>query len=501
MCGDQPNTGAAALMSPNNPQTAGFEAQMEAKLSSMGFKPPAASPAAKQFARLNMAVPETSGNSNNNNTGSSADFLTPQAAADHAAATLAQQRARLNKSAAHRISAPGTLSANYNGSGEPKSAGLWTQNEVNERRSPSPGAGQRPKSTGSELGNNSNNNNNAAMRSPNPNHNSLLDDSFSPMVGNWASQVNTPLVPMFSEPEHQSPNLDMSNANSKLASWGAQHQNAGNVAIGKDPSVVQLDDAKKFRRSGRIGPNDNLAAPMPGAGATGPRRTASGGFGNPPASPSASSQQAALSAQANWRNTNGLSPNLGAGAGPMSAGGLNTGNMTPQEITSALMQQQSMMQAQLQIQQNLLMMNGLMSPNMGGGQQGGAGFNPMSPLMTAGSAGATWGAKPRSPRPSGGGNATPHGNKTPSSANHVAGTGANPDEQVDLALIKDIPAWLRSLRLHKYTTTFEKYSWEDMIKMDDAALEKAGVSALGARRKLLKGRQRWIDLPLNESLC
>lgn len=474
-------------MSPNNPQAVGFEAQMEAKLSSMGFKPPQASPAAKQFARLNMATSDNTAGS---------DYLTPQAAADNAANTLAQQRARLNKSAAHRISAPGTLSAHYNnGSGEPKSAGLWTQNEVNERRSPSP-SGQRPKSTGSDFSGVNNNNNNSAMRSPNPNQGNILDDSFSPMVGNWASQVNTPLVPMFTDHDHHSSsNADMSNANAKLASWGAQHQNAGNVANSKDVTVVQLDDAKKFRRSGRVGPSDsnNLAAPMQGtgsgvAGSSGPRRVPSNvGFGQPPASPSASSQQAALSAQANWRNTNGLSPNLGGGH--LSAGGmnLNTGNMTPQEITNALMQQQSMMQAQLQLQQNLLMMNGLMSPNMGSAQ----GFNPLSPLMSSGSQGH-WGSssnnnnKTRSPRPGGASSAT-HGNRTPSSSTHVPGSGANPDEQVDLALLKDIPAWLRSLRLHKYTPTFEKYKWEDMIKMDDAALEQAGVSALGARRKLLKG--------------
>ncbi|KAI9313846.1 hypothetical protein BX666DRAFT_1830646, partial [Dichotomocladium elegans] len=50
----------------------------------------------------------------------------------------------------------------------------------------------------------------------------------------------------------------------------------------------------------------------------------------------------------------------------------------------------------------------------------------------------------------------------------------------------DIPAWLRSLRLHKYNSNFEDTKWQDMIKMDDDALSAKGVAALGARRKMLK---------------
>jgi NaMN:DMB phosphoribosyltransferase len=57
---------------------------------------------------------------------------------------------------------------------------------------------------------------------------------------------------------------------------------------------------------------------------------------------------------------------------------------------------------------------------------------------------------------------------------------------VDPALLNDIPAWLRSLRLHKYTPNFEACKWQDMVVMDEAQLEAKGVSALGARRKMLK---------------
>jgi len=53
-------------------------------------------------------------------------------------------------------------------------------------------------------------------------------------------------------------------------------------------------------------------------------------------------------------------------------------------------------------------------------------------------------------------------------------------------LLEDIPAWLRSLRLHKYNSCFEGMTWQEMVVMDDAMLEKKGVAALGARRRLTR---------------
>ena len=55
-----------------------------------------------------------------------------------------------------------------------------------------------------------------------------------------------------------------------------------------------------------------------------------------------------------------------------------------------------------------------------------------------------------------------------------------------MSLLGDVPAWLRSLRLHKYTPNFEGAKWKEMIMLDDAGLDAKGVNALGARRKLLK---------------
>ncbi|KAJ2657245.1 Flap-structured DNA-binding and RNA-binding protein [Coemansia sp. RSA 1200] len=59
-------------------------------------------------------------------------------------------------------------------------------------------------------------------------------------------------------------------------------------------------------------------------------------------------------------------------------------------------------------------------------------------------------------------------------------------EKVDLELVKDIPAWLRSLRLHKYTDCFADMDWSDVVSLSDEQLQAKGVAALGARRKMLK---------------
>jgi hypothetical protein len=50
----------------------------------------------------------------------------------------------------------------------------------------------------------------------------------------------------------------------------------------------------------------------------------------------------------------------------------------------------------------------------------------------------------------------------------------------------DIPSWLRSLRLHKYTPLFERMTWKEMVRLTDQDLIDKGVAALGARRKMIK---------------
>ncbi|KIK68919.1 hypothetical protein GYMLUDRAFT_53443 [Collybiopsis luxurians FD-317 M1] len=79
---------------------------------------------------------------------------------------------------------------------------------------------------------------------------------------------------------------------------------------------------------------------------------------------------------------------------------------------------------------------------------------------------------------------------TPKSAAPSAGTlgsATTPkEEDIDPELLKDVPAWLKSLRLHKYTDCFKGMTWEEMIDLDDEQLEKRGVVALGARRRMIR---------------
>jgi len=59
-------------------------------------------------------------------------------------------------------------------------------------------------------------------------------------------------------------------------------------------------------------------------------------------------------------------------------------------------------------------------------------------------------------------------------------------EGFDAEMLKDIPGWLRSLRLHKYTSAFDGLTWDQMVVLDDAKLKARGVATLGARRLLLR---------------
>ncbi|GAA6056686.1 hypothetical protein JCM3770_006467 [Rhodotorula araucariae] len=129
----------------------------------------------------------------------------------------------------------------------------------------------------------------------------------------------------------------------------------------------------------------------------------------------------------------------------------------------------------------------------GGGGGGGAAGMPSprrSPRPHGSDRSPNFGSYGHSSRPGGGSGSTPTmgGSGAGGGANpqQTPGSGANPDEPLDMALLGDTPAWLRSLRLHKYTGIFESYTWQEMAVLGDRDLEDKGVSALGARRKLLK---------------
>jgi len=67
-----------------------------------------------------------------------------------------------------------------------------------------------------------------------------------------------------------------------------------------------------------------------------------------------------------------------------------------------------------------------------------------------------------------------------------ASMGSPREEDFDPEMLKDIPAWLRGLRLHKYTSCFDGLTWQEMVVLEDSALEAKGIVALGARRRLLR---------------
>jgi len=67
-----------------------------------------------------------------------------------------------------------------------------------------------------------------------------------------------------------------------------------------------------------------------------------------------------------------------------------------------------------------------------------------------------------------------------------ASLGTPREEDFQPEMLDDIPTWLRSLRLHKYTACFDGLTWQEMVVLDDATLESKGIAALGARRRLLR---------------
>ena len=480
-----------------------MQQQMESKLLSMGLKSPGLkappSPTTRNF----------SGGSS---------FLTPDAAVTspnpEAAATLAQQRARLKASnadaAARRISAPGTLS----NTGDLK---LWQSpqlGQVAEREPspipegmPSPGptgtvSSTRPKSTDfSVLTSQFGKNRNAVVTSDEQGA-----DVLSPMGGgNWASMVNTPLVPMFANDPKP---VNIESANAKLSAW-SKTSNGTSTGSTSNNGRIPLADPKTFRRSSKASstnPNsENVAvygddgsllggssASQNGRGGSGNRNVGGGGgFGNQPwggmpaRSPALSNvssnrfptqEEMAAAAAAGMpfgmgspmsMGMNSLMSNMG-GMGGMGGMG-NMGGMGGMMPGLGFMGLQGMMDP---VQAQLL------AAQIAAGQfgQGGAWVNQANMSMMGGRG---------STRGPGLGGRTPGGKPT-SNSGRGDGSGKDKDEEVDPALLNDVPAWLRSLRLHKYTPNFEGMSWKDMVVMDEKALEDKGVAALGARRKMLK---------------
>uniref|UniRef100_A0A915LCV3 Protein Smaug n=1 Tax=Romanomermis culicivorax TaxID=13658 RepID=A0A915LCV3_ROMCU len=58
--------------------------------------------------------------------------------------------------------------------------------------------------------------------------------------------------------------------------------------------------------------------------------------------------------------------------------------------------------------------------------------------------------------------------------------------------MKDVPSWLKSLRLHKYSPLFAQMTYDEMLKLTEEMLELKGVT-VGARRKIILSIQKLKD--------
>lgn len=115
-------------------------------------------------------------------------------------------------------------------------------------------------------------------------------------------------------------------------------------------------------------------------------------------------------------------------------------------------------------------------PKPGMGHKSGKGHKPSNSidLGFSGRMGLTGSPKPQAATPT-----APANPPAPAQPPHQ-------ENYADLALLQDIGAWLKSLRLHKYTECLKDLTWQELVELDDAQLDARGVNALGARRKMLK---------------
>jgi hypothetical protein len=252
--------------------------------------------------------------------------------------------------------------------------------------------------------------------------------------GNWASMVNTPMVPTFNQPQGNNADMVANATAMKLA------------ALSTVNNRFALDDVRKYRRArsnDAPGQAQNPLSPglpsMPGAIMVSEHGVP---LSREQMMAMQQPQNLSFAAHRSRPNSPGIAvQNYGpalAFTSPQNNGFLSAYDGTPS-----------------------LMSNGLAPMNLGAFQMGlgghHEGYHSDHSDMVRG----------RSPR----------GRR---------GTSKPPEDPTDPTLLQDIPSWLRSLRLHKYTDNLKDMQWTDLVELDDKQLEDRGVNALGARRKMLK---------------
>ena len=267
--------------------------------------------------------------------------------------------------------------------------------------------------------------------------------------GSWASMVNTPMVPNFSAQQSANQADMVANATAmKLA------------ALSTVNNRIQLDDVRKYRRTRSTegqGHHQTMQHHMPSANIL-----MTNELGQVLTPQQAAQLQAQQLAQLQGHHGQGprsrpSSPGI-AISGPPGMNNLNLPVPQSNGYLSAYDQAGMLNNSLAGLNLNNFGMGMGMAMGMSGGGGGGTHEGYLSDHSDA---------RGRSPR----------GRR---------GTSKPPEDPTDLTLLSDVPNWLRSLRLHKYTDNLKDIRWQDLVQLDDDGLEKRGVNALGARRKLLK---------------
>lgn len=329
----------------------------------------------------------------------------------------------------------------------PWGSGLGDQNApkgqapMGQFAQPPPSAGLRSPGARPQMANNAPIQN-TTLTAPDKNASDLpMLSPYNAGSGNWASMVNTPMAPSF--------NQQQQNNGGNQADMVANATAMKLAALSTVNNRFALDDVRKYRRARSNDAPGNNQTPMSPASQNFNIPGTSVVMINEHGQVLSREQVMAIQAQQNMnmggQRSRPSSPGLamqqpGMGGMPQFASPQNNGFLSAYDGTSPLMN------------------TGIPSVNigqMGLGEHGGY-LSDHSDI-----------ARGRSPR----------GRR---------GSSKPPEDPTDPTLLQDIPSWLRSLRLHKYTDNLKDMKWTDLIELDDKALEDRGVNALGARRKMLK---------------
>jgi SAM domain (Sterile alpha motif) len=260
--------------------------------------------------------------------------------------------------------------------------------------------------------------------------------------GSWASMVNTPMAANFSNQASANQAEMVANATAmKLA------------ALSTVNNRIQFDDVRKYRRTRSTDQNGAPASPGLPLNFMISTTNEHGQMLTPQQAAALQAQQlAAMQARRSRPN----SPGLIVSGAPVSLSGMSFHTPQNSQFLTAF-------------DTNAALAAGLPLGQFGVGFGGMGGGGPGSVTGGEGYASdhAEMHQRGRSPR----------GRR---------GSSKPPEDPTDISLLKDIPAWLRSLRLHKYTDNLKDLKWQELVELDDEGLEKRGVAAVGARRKMLK---------------